>query len=189
MSDGLAFHVTSGVLWQGLLLLSLLAAALLPVAARLAPRLRFAALERRLVAATFVVWLAIWSVMAVVYWRSVYSYVFPAWSRWLLPLFMATGFAAAGWALFRIARRFRRPAMAFVLLGGALGPLTHVWAVLRGIVSRPPVLRGASPVAAVLVSAPEFAIYFTVILGLACLSARVSAPGARRSRRGSRRAA
>jgi hypothetical protein len=48
-----------------------------------------------------------------------------------------------------------------------------VWAVFRGIVSKPPMLQGASPVAAVIVSVPEFALYFSIIICLATISARL----------------
>jgi hypothetical protein len=52
------------------------------------------------------------------------------------------------------------------------------------IVSKPPLLQGASPVAAIAVSAPEFALYFSAIVGLAVLSARVADRRRRRSTAG-----
>jgi hypothetical protein len=177
-------RVTTSLLWRATIVLSLVAAALLPLVVRMVPRERFATLKTHVVGATFLVWLVLWSVMVVAYWQSVYSYFFPAWLRWPLPLLMATGFAAASWPLWHLARRFQRwPALAFVLLGAMLGPLTHTWAVLRGIVTKPPLLQGASPVAAVSISAPEFAIYFTIILCLAALSRSTSDRYGRRSYR------
>lgn len=178
MAEVETLRVTTSLLWRATLFFSIVVAALLPLVLKVISRERFETLNRHVVGAAFFVWLAIWSVMVVIYWHDVYAYFFPAWLRWPLPLFMATGFAAASQILWHLARRCRRwPAVVFVLLGAMLGPLTHLWAVLRGIVSKPPMLQGASPAAAVAVSAPEFAIYFIIILGLATLSSRIAERG------------
>ncbi|MBZ5586508.1 MAG: hypothetical protein LAQ30_30845, partial [Acidobacteriia bacterium] len=71
-------------------------------------------------------------------------------------------------------------ALSFVLLGAALGPLTHLWGLARGLMEKPPMLRGASPAAAVIVSAPEFAFYFGLIVLLA--AALQKATGRERAR-------
>jgi hypothetical protein len=178
-------RVTTDLLWRTTALFCLVAVALLPLLGRLVPRQRFATLKVHVVGATFVAWLIIWSAMVLVYWHNVYSFFFPAWLRWPLPLLMAAGFATASFFLWHLANRARRwPVVVFVLLGATLGPLTHVWAVVRGIVSKPPLLQGASPVAAIAVSAPEFALYFPAIVGLAVLSARVADRRRRRSTAG-----
>lgn len=177
-------RATTSLLWRATILLSVVAAALAPLVVKMVPRERFAKLKTHVVGATFLVWLAIWSVMVVAYWQSVYAYFFPAWSRWALPVFMAIGFAAASSVLWHLACRFERwPAVAFLLLGAMLGPVTHTWAVLRGIVMKPPLLQGASPVAAISISAPEFAIYFTIILYLAAIFRSISDRYGRRSSR------
>jgi hypothetical protein len=165
--------VTTELLWRATVLLSVIAVAVLPLVAWLVPRRRFEALRLDLAGATFVVWFLIWSTMVLVYWGDVYSFFFPWWLRWPLPFLMASGYAGVSLLMFRVARCFPRwPAVAFVLLGASLGPLTHLVAVFRGIVEKPPLLRGASPVAAVIVSAPEFALYFSIIIGVAGLTAR-----------------
>ena len=182
MAEVETLRVTTSLLWRATLFFSIILAALMPLVLKATSRERFETLKRHVVGAAFFVWLAIWSVMVVNYWHDVYAYFFPAWLRWCLPLFMATGFAAASLLLWHLARRCRRwPAVVFVLLGAMLGPLTHLWAVLRGIVSKPPLLQGASPAAAVTVSAPEFAIYFIIILGLATLSSRIAEKCSRKS--------
>ena len=184
MAEVETLRVTTSLLWRATLFFSIVVAALLPLVLKATSRERFETLKGHVVGAAFFVWLALWSVMVVVYWHDVYAYFFPASLRWFLPLFMATGFASASLMLWHLARRFRRwPAVAFVLLGAMLGPLTHLWAVLRGIVSKPPLLQGASPAAAVAVSAPEFAIYFIIILGLAVLSSRIAEKCSREPRR------
>jgi hypothetical protein len=164
-------RVTASLLWRATIILSVVAVAPLPLVVKLIPRERFADLKLHVVGATFFVWLCIWSVMVVFYWQGVYAYFFPAWLRWPLPLLMAMGFSAASLLLWHLACLFQRwPAVMFVFLGAMLGPLTHIWAVLRGIVTKPPLLQGASPAAAISISAPEFAIYFTIILCLAAVS-------------------
>ena len=175
MAGAEGLRVTTSLLWRATIFLSVVAVAPLPLVIKWIPRERFADLKLHVVGATFLVWLAIWSVMVVTYWQSVYAYFFPAWLRWPLPLFMAIGFAAASLVLWYWACRFQRwPAVVFVFLGAVLGPLTHLWAVLRGIVTKPPLLQGASPVAAISISAPEFAIYFTIILCLAAISRSIA---------------
>jgi hypothetical protein len=49
----------------------------------------------------------------------------------------------------------------------AIGSLTHIWAVHRGIVTKPPMLQGASPLAAVVMAFFEFMFYWCTILVLA----------------------
>jgi hypothetical protein len=45
--------------------------------------------------------------------------------------------------------------------------VTHVWAVHLGIVDKPPMLQGASPVAAVVFAVFEFTLYWCIILSVA----------------------
>jgi hypothetical protein len=96
--------------------------------------------------------------------------VFPAWSRWLLPPAQALLGAAVTLIAVRIAERLRHPVIAFCLLGGLWGSVAHVWAVYRGIMTKPPMLRGASPAAAVIFASFEFTLYYCLIT-LAALAA------------------
>jgi len=57
--------------------------------------------------------------------------------------------------------------LTFCLLGGVLGSLTHIWAVTRGIVTKPPMLQGASPLGAVVFAFFEYIFYWCTILLLA----------------------
>ena len=160
--------VTDRMLWSGALLLLAIALPLLGVAVRLVPRARFDAARSALPWAAFVVWAVIWLAVVTRYWEAVYRHFFPSWSRWGLPIAFGLFFAAWGWLLGKIARRaVAQSALVFVLLGALLGPVTHLLAVGRGLLEKSPMLRGASPLAAVVVSAPEFAIYWSLILLLA----------------------
>lgn len=171
--------ITTQQLWRGAALLAVIAAASMPVLSRLVPPALFPRLRRTIPAAAFALWTAIWFAVVAVYWQPVYGYFFPASIRWFLPLFMGTGFGLAYGVLFRLVERLPgHPTLLFVLLAGLLGPLTHTFAVYRGIVEKPPLLRGASPVAAVLVSYPEFTIYacLAVLLAAAFLRLRSALP-------------
>jgi hypothetical protein len=104
----------------------------------------------------------------------VYGYVLPPWSRWLLPPAQALLAGAVTVLVVRIADGLRHPVIAFCLLGGLWGSLAHVWAVYRGIMTKPPMLRGASPVAAVIFAFFEFTLYFCLIVVVARLVRRAS---------------
>jgi len=161
-------HVTTGLLWRSTVLFLIIAAIVVASAVRFVSPARFRLLRTYAVASTFAVWFCIWSAMSLLFWDSVYAHVFPAWARWFLPFPMGIGFAAAGLLVWHLARRAGdRCVFVFVFLGGLLGPLTHAWAVFRGIVAKPPPLLAASPLAAIAVSWPEFTIYFAVIISLA----------------------
>jgi hypothetical protein len=162
--------VTTEILWRGGAILACIAAIAIPITARLVPASRFRQLRVPIILASFLVWAGMWLAVLVAYWQPVYRYLFPSHLRWFLPVLFGLGFALASLPLFSFAsRRPKHPALLFLLLGAALGPITHLFAVYRGVVDRPPVLQGASPVAAVLVSFPEFALYWCVILLLAAL--------------------
>ncbi len=160
--------ITTVELWRGAGLLTVVAIASLAMLTRVVPAHLFARLRRAIPAAAFIVWAGIWFGVLAIYWQPVYRYVFPASIRWFLPLIMGTGFGVAYGFLFRLVARVPGHAtLLFVLLAGLLGPMTHAWAVYRGIVEKPPVLRGASPVAAIVVSYPEFTIYACLAVLLA----------------------
>lgn len=98
----------------------------------------------------------------------VYSYVFPAWAQTWVPwiAFVVAGLVALG--LWQLAIRARgKMVITYCLMGGLLGSLTHLWAVYRGIVTGPPMLQGASPLAAVVIAFFEYLVYWCVILVLA----------------------
>jgi hypothetical protein len=167
------FAVTNETLWRATALLAAIDAVAVPITLRLVPSSLFPSLGRRLTATAAVVWGGLWLWVVSVFWDAVYRFVFRPWSRWLLPIVMAVLFGLAANLIFRFARRSRRmPALLFLLSGAALGPLTHVWAVYRGLMDKPAVLRGASVAVAVLVSFPEYCLYWCAIL----LIARVLTP-------------
>ncbi len=157
--------VTTEVLLRGTLLLALLDVPLLWLVWSVVKPAAFVEVRRLLPVATAIAWSAIWLWAVLVFWDRVYSYVFPAWSRAFLPVAQAvlTGFVA--WVAVKLAPRLPGPVViAYCLLGGVWGSLSHVWAVFMGVVSKPPFLRGANPAAAVLIAFFEFTFYFCVVL-------------------------
>jgi hypothetical protein len=73
----------------------------------------------------------------------------------------------------KIALRFPgNPVISWSLLGGLCGMITHIWAVYRGILDKPPMLQGTSPIATVIMPIFEFIFYYCVILSLTALLRR-----------------
>jgi len=167
--------VTDATLWSGAVALLAIDLALLPLVHRFVPTSRFIRLRHLLPIASAAFWTVLWLWVVATFWRSVYSFVFPEALRWLLPPAFGLLFALASLLLFRVALHANRYAsLTFVLLGAVLGPLTHLVAVWRGVVTKPPLMSGASPVAAIAISFPEFALYWSAILLLALALSRIT---------------
>jgi hypothetical protein len=99
------------------------------------------------------------------FWDSVYSYVFPSWARWIIPPLYGLLFSIAGLFFWWIASRSPKgQVIIFCLLGGLWGVITHILAIHRGILDKPPMLIGASPVAALTIAAFEFIFYWCICL-------------------------
>ena len=162
--------VTSEVLWRGTLIFALIDLGFVPLLAWRIKETRFRQLKWALVGTTAIFWSLLWAWVLDWGWDSVYSYVFPDWIRAWLPLLQGLHFAVVGlvfwWSALRLARN---PVAGFCLFGGLWGMVTHVWAVYRGIVDKPPMLQGASPVAAVVIAMFEFMFYWCIILSVAWL--------------------
>jgi len=99
------------------------------------------------------------------FWDSVYSYVFPTWARWIIPPLYGLLFSMAGLFFWWIASRSpKSQVIIFCLLGGLWGVITHILAIQRGILEKPPMLIGASPVAALTIAVFEFIFYWCICL-------------------------
>lgn len=160
--------ITTELLYQGALIFALTDAVFLGLLVWRVPADAFRRLKWTLPLAAALVWFGIWSWAIGNFWETVYSYVFPAWGQIWIPriAFILAGTVALGmWIL--AARSKWNPVLVYCLLGGALGSLTHIWAVFRGVVARPPMLQGASPLAAVVIAFFEYIFYWCVIMALA----------------------
>jgi hypothetical protein len=113
------------------------------------------------------------SIMSIFYWDSIYSYVFPDWVRWIIPPSYGILFAFVGLIAWHIAAKVPRfCVITFCLLGGLWGVLTHILAIYRGILDKPPMLQGSDPAAALIIAAFEFIFYWCTCLAIANLVLR-----------------
>lgn len=160
-------RITTELLYKGALVFALIDALYIPILLWLVKEETFRRLKWPLVVAAAWVWFGIWSWAIGNFWGTVYSYVFPPWAKTWVPwiAFVAAGIVALG--LWTLSLRVNgRPFLIYCLLGGLLGSLTHIWAVHRGVVTKPPMLQGASPVGAVVFAFFEYILYWCVILTL-----------------------
>ena len=163
------FQITTEILWQGTLLFAVVD---ILFAAILLWRLKSAVFRQirwELIAITAIFWCLLWVWAISNFWETVYQHMFPSWSCWLIPLFQACLTAGIAALAFHFSYRSRMPLLTYLLFGGLWGMVTHTWAVYRGIVDRPPMLHGASPLAAVVFPFFEFILYWCTIITFAAL--------------------
>jgi hypothetical protein len=163
------YPITTDILLRGAVIFILLDLVLVPLLNRWVKAETFRRLKWLLPLVCGVFYAVLWGVVMNYYWDTIYSFVFPAWIRGIMPFFQGGLAAAAALLAGWIARKSRLPTLIFLLLGGVYGILTHTWAVHMGIVTNPPPLQGASPYAAVLIACFEFMFYWCLILALAAL--------------------
>lgn len=164
------FKITTDLLWKGAFAFAAIDLFFVPLLAWLVKPARLVRLKWNLVIVSAIFWFALWASMLAIFWETVYQYVFPAWASHIIPL--ADGVLSAGitllfWWIASHAHRFS--SAIFCLLGGVWGLLSHINAVLLGIVRKPPVLQGASPYAAIGVAIFEFIFYWCAILSISAL--------------------
>lgn len=162
------FKITTQLLYQGALVFALMDAVYISLLVWRVSGDVFHRLKWNLVVAAAVIWFGIWSWAIGNFWETVYTYVFPAWAQTWVPwiAFIAAGLFA--WILWTLAIQTKAKAIpVYCLLSGILGSLTHLWAVTRGIVTKPPMLQGASPLSAMTIAFFEYIFYWCVILTLA----------------------
>lgn len=161
------FQITTEILWQGAIIFAGIDIVFIPLLIWRIKPATFRRFKWTLVGVMAIYWGALWTWVLVNFWDPVYHYVFPAWARWFIPPIYGVLFAGVSLLFWWLALRLRgNPVLNFCLLGGLWGMLTHLMAVSLGIVSRPPVLQGAAPEAAVIIAIFEFMFYWCVILSV-----------------------
>jgi hypothetical protein len=162
-------HVTSAALWKGTVIGVVIDSIFVIVLLRLVTAEKFRQLKWPLVISSGIFWAVMWLVVGcIVYWDAAYSYVFPAWARWYIPPAYGVLFAVIAWLIWWAAvSRRGNPLLTYFLLGGAVGTITHIWAIYRGLLDKPPMLQGVSPLSATVFPFFEFLFYWCVILTLA----------------------
>ena len=168
------FKITTDLLYKGALVFALLDAIYIPLLTWRVGEETFRRLKWNLIVAAAVVWFGIWSWAIGNFWETVYVYVFPTWAQTQVPWIAFFSAGAVAFLFWTLAFRTKAKAvLVYCLLSGLLGSLTHFWAVTRGIVTKPPMLQGASPLGAVTIAFFEYIFYWCVILTLAALADRV----------------
>jgi hypothetical protein len=158
---------TSELFWRVTLIAALIDAPLLILVARRLSSGLFRKLKWYLTGAACLVYAGLWGTFGSVYfWDSVYQAIFPAWSRWLLPLGYGLLFGALALAFWRVSRLAARgQVLWFILLGGLVSLVGHSIGIRRGLM-RVPLLAEASAASALAFGVFEFIFYWCVIVGL-----------------------
>ncbi len=168
-------HVTSAILWWATLIGIVIDTIFVIILLRSVSTEKFKRLKWPLVVTSGVFWAAMWLFLtSTIYWDSVYSYVFPAWARWYIPPVYGLLFAGIAYVIWWSAVRLPGNALlTYFLLGGAVGTITHIWAIYRGILDKPPMLQGVSALSATVFPFFEFIFYWCVILTVASTIHRI----------------
>ena len=164
-------NVTSEILWKGALYFALIDIVFVATLTKLVKPHDLLRMKWKLVIfMAFFFCLLFGILVSIIFWDSVYSYVFPTWSRWIIPPSYGLLFSSVGllcwWFAFRLPTN---KVMNFCILGGLWGMTTHIWAIYRGILEKPPMLQGASSIAAVVIAIFEFIFYWCVCLSITSL--------------------
>ncbi len=158
--------VTTAILLKGALIFVLIDIVIVSILARLVKPEELFRMKWKLIIIMAVFFTALFgTLVSIVFWDSVYSYVFPARARWIIPPVYGLMFSLVGlffwWLSFRLPSN---PVINFCLLGGLWGILSHFIAIQRGLLEKPPMLIGASPAAAMTIAAFEFIFYWCACL-------------------------
>ena len=164
------YKITSETLWLGTIIFAAIDVFFVLILAWRVNPATFRRLKWLLAITTAIFFCGIWTWGFINFWDSIYHYVFPAWAHWLIPPTFGLLYAGISLLYWWLAVRLRGNAVVnFCLLGGLWGMITHLFAVSIGIVSKPPALQGAAPVAAVVFAIFEFMFYWCVILSMTTL--------------------
>jgi hypothetical protein len=154
-------------MWRVTLITALIDTPFLFLAARWVSSDLFRKLKWYLVGAAALIYAAIWGAVGSVYfWDTVYKIIFPAWSRWLLPIGFGLLYgvlALAFWRASILATKWQ--VVWFILLGGIISLVGHSIGVSRGLF-RVPLLAEVSIVSAFSFGVLEFIFYWCMIVGL-----------------------
>jgi hypothetical protein len=165
------FKITTEILWTGALEFAIVDLFFVSLLAWQIKPDWLICLKWNLAVVSAIFWFVLWASMLAIFWETVYQYVFPAWAFHLIPIvdgIISAFITLLFWWIAGHVRRFN--SAVFCLLGGIWGLLSHINAVLLGIVRKPPILQGASPYAAIGVAIFEFIFYWCIILSISALS-------------------
>jgi hypothetical protein len=113
--------------------------------------------------------LLVWTSVMLWAWDWFYSFIFPAWGRYLLPPIFWIGYTLIALVMVWLSLKLPgKPAVTWCILGGVEGLLSHLYAIFGlGAASKPPIMQGTDPFAVLIFAVFEKAFYWSLIL-LAC---------------------
>jgi hypothetical protein len=167
-------QLTSELMWRATSITMVIDVVFLLLVARVVPAELFTKLKWHVTAAACIVYALLWGIFgSVLFWDTVYSAVFPGWSRWLLPGGYGLLFGALALAFWHVSIRAPRwQAVWFCLLGGGVSLVGHGIGITRGLL-RVPLLADASMISVLSFGVAEFIIYWCAIVGLGVASRRL----------------
>jgi len=167
--------VTSEILWRGALLFAVIDFVFVSILIKIIKPADLFKMKWKLVFVMGVFFFFLFGfIVSILFWDTVYSYVFPSWARWIIPPLYGLLFSAAGIIFWWIASRCSaNQVLVFCLFGALWGVITHILAIARGILAKPPMLIGSSPAAALTIAAFEFIFYWCICLTITKLILRI----------------
>ncbi len=164
------YRITTEILWQASIIFALIDAFYVSILVLLLKPQVFRQIKTSLAITTGIFWAVVWILMSIFFWDSVYHYICPFWARWIIPPVYGLMFALIARMFWWLSQRLKiNPIIGFCILGGLLGTLTHLWGISRGLIDKPPMLQGASPIAVLVLPFFEFIFYWSFILTIASL--------------------
>ena len=159
-------HVTTPLIWTCTGIVMVLDVMLILLARRFINRDQFSRLRWLLAMVGGVFFFLVWISVLWWGWDWFYSYIFPEWARYLLPLIFGIGYTllalGMGWLSLRLPGK---PAVTWCILGGVEGLLSHIVAIYGlGAASKPPIMQGTDPFAVLIFAVFEKAFYWSLIL-------------------------
>lgn len=159
-------HLTTPIVLICTIILVSLDAILIFMAWRTIRREQFEHMRWLLAIAGGIFFLLVWTSVMLWAWDWFYSFIFPAWGRYLLPLIFWIGYSLIALVMVWLSLKLPgKPAVTWCILGGVEGLLSHLYAIFGlGAASKPPIMQGTDPFAILIFAVFELAFYWSIIL-------------------------
>jgi hypothetical protein len=159
-------HLTTPLIWMCTGIVAILDGVLVWLVRRLVSWEQFRRMRWILVGVSGVFFLLVWITVLWWGWDWFYSYIFPPWARYLLPLVFAISYSLLSLGMHWLSLKLPgNPAVSWCILGGVEGLLSHLYAIYGlGAATRPPIMQGTDPFAVLIFAVFEKAFYWSLIL-------------------------
>jgi hypothetical protein len=158
-------QVTSELLWRATLYAIILDAPLLLLITKYVSYELLLKLKWYILGITLLIFGGIWGIFgSLLFWDSVYKYIFPEWFHWYLPIIYGPIYGLLSFIFWRISIFIKRySVILFILLGGLFSIVGHSIGISRGLFNVP-LLSKASIESALIFGIFEFIFYWCIIL-------------------------